>query len=51
MFIAEDVEKYLPEAADYKKGQIEDWNYRFMVPVMFQMIKSLKSRLDALEAR
>jgi hypothetical protein len=51
MFIAEDVEKYLPEAADYKMGLIEDWNYRFMIPVMFQMIKSLKSEIDALKRR
>ena len=50
MFIAEDVEKYLPEAADCKDGQAEDWNYRFMIPVMFQMIKSLKAELEVLKS-
>ena len=50
MFIAEDVEKYVPEAADHNgDGCAEDWNYRFMIPVMFQMIKSLKEEVEVLK--
>ena len=46
MFIAEEVEKAIPEAAIYnKEGEIEDWNYRVIIPVMFQMIKDLKKSL------
>lgn len=46
MFIAEEVEKAIPEAAIYnKEGIIEDWNYRVIIPVMFQMIKDLKKSL------
>ena len=47
MFIAEDVEKYFPEAVEYREsGEVEDWNYRIMIPAMFQMIKSQKETID-----
>lgn len=49
MFLAEDVEKHMPEAAVYKDGKIEDWNYRVMIPAMFAMMKQQKSEIDSLK--
>lgn len=50
MFLAEDVEKHMPEAAVYNKdGKIEDWNYRVMIPAMFAMFKQQKSEIDSLK--
>ncbi len=49
MFLAEDVEKHMPEAAVYKDGEIEDWNYRVMIPAMFAMLKQQKSETDSLK--
>lgn len=49
MFIAEDVEKYFPEATRHANGQVEDWNERIMIPAMFAMIKSQKEQLDRQE--
>ena len=49
MFIAEDVEKHFPEAATHEHGQVEDWNYRMMIPAMFAMIKQQKSEIDNLK--
>ena len=49
MFIAEDVEKYLPDAADHQDGLTENWNERVMIPVMFQMIKSQKAEIEELK--
>ena len=49
MFIAEDVEKYFPEAATHEHGQVEDWNYRMMIPAMFAMLKQQKSEIDNLK--
>ena len=46
---AEEVEEFLPEAALYENGQVEDWNYRVMIPVMLQMIKDLRSELKELK--
>lgn len=52
MFIAEDVEKYAPLAVDHnEKGQAENWNYRVMIPYMFQMLKSQKETIDNLTDR
>lgn len=52
MFIAEDVEKYAPLAVDHnKEGKPENWNYRIMIPYMFQMIKSQKETIDSLTER
>ena len=51
MFIAEDVEKVYPLAVDHNaEGQPENWNYRIMIPIMFQMIKDQKSQLDELKS-
>lgn len=49
MFIAEDVEKYFPEAATHEHGQVEDWNYRMMIPAMFAMIKQQKEEIESLK--
>lgn len=49
MFLAEDVEKHMPEAAVYKDGKIEDWNYRVMIPAMFAMLKQQKTEIDSLK--
>ena len=49
MFIAEDVEKYFPEATRHANGQVEDWNERIMIPAMFAMLKSQKSEIDLLK--
>lgn len=49
MFIAEDVEKYFPEATRHADGLVEDWNERIMIPAMFAMIKSQKSEIDLLK--
>ena len=49
MFIAEDVEKHFPEAATHEHGQVEDWNYRMMIPAMFAMIKQQKEEIESLK--
>ena len=50
MFVAEDVAEYIPDAVDYKNGQIETWNERILIPVMFQMIKNLKKEVEVLKS-
>jgi hypothetical protein len=50
MFLAEDVEKHMPEAAVYNKdGKIEDWNYRVMIPAMFAMLKEQHQEIEELK--
>lgn len=49
MFIAEDVEKYFPEATRHANGLVEDWNERIMIPAMFAMLKNQKAQLDRQE--
>lgn len=49
MFLAEDVEKHMPEAAVYKDGKIEDWNYRVMIPAMFAMLKEQHQEIEDLK--
>lgn len=49
MFVAEDVEKYLPEAVTHENGQVEDWNYRVMIPAMFAMIKKQHEEIQELK--
>lgn len=49
MFIAEDVERFFPEATRHQNGQVEDWNERIMIPAMFAMIKSQKEQIDRQE--
>lgn len=49
MFIAEDVEEHFPEAVMHVNGQVEDWNYRMMIPAMFAILKQQKSEIDNLK--
>lgn len=49
MFIAEDVEKYFPQAVTHEGSQVEDWNYRIMIPAMFAMIKQQKEEIESLK--
>lgn len=52
MFIAEDIEEHFPDATEYNEyGEVEDWNYRIIIPAMFQMIKSQKKTIDNLTER
>lgn len=49
MFLADDVEQHMPEAAIHMNGKIEDWNYRVMIPAMFAMLKQQKSEIESLK--
>ena len=50
MFIAENIEEYLPQATLHnQEGLVEDWNYRVIIPAMFAMIKSQKEEIDKLK--
>ena len=49
MFLAEDVEKHMPEAVVYKDGKTEDWNYRVMIPAMFTMLKEQHKEIQDLK--
>ena len=40
-FIAEDVAKYYPIAADYENGIVNDWNFRMIVPSMLELVQKL----------
>ena len=48
-FIAEDVEKYYPNAAVYENGQVETWSERIILPPMLSLIQELNDRVIALE--
>lgn len=45
-FIAEDVAKYYPIAADYENGIVNDWNFRMIVPSMLELIQKLWAEKD-----
>lgn len=45
-FIAEDVAKYYPIAADYENGVVNDWNFRMIVPPMLELIQKLWEEKD-----
>ena len=50
MFIAQDVYKYCPEAVIFNQnGEVQDWNFRVLLPVMFQMIKDQKKQIQELK--
>lgn len=52
MFIAEDVEKYMPLAVDHlPDGRPETWNARAMIPAMFAMLKQQKKEIEQLQKR
>lgn len=49
--IAEDVAKIYPAAAIYLNGEVEDWNYRFLIPPMLQLIQDLHKQIEGLKKR
>ena len=49
-FIAEDVDRYYPLAADKNKGTVEDWNLRYIVPPMLAVEQDHERRIAELEA-
>lgn len=49
MFVAEDVEEHFPQAVTHMNGQVEDWNYRMMIPAMFAMLKQQKKEIESLK--
>lgn len=50
MFIAEDFLENFPEIVDHNDdGEPENWNERILIPIMFQMIKSLKEEINELK--
>lgn len=51
MFLAEDVAKHMSEAAVYRDGEIEDWNYRVMIPAMFAMLKQQHREIEELQEK
>lgn len=55
-FIAEDVAKVFPIAADYeidKNGNVivENWNERYMIPAMLKLIQELHKEIDELKRK
>lgn len=51
-FIAEEVEKIYPIAADYNEnGQIENWDSRYIIPPMLALIQKQKAEIDKLTER
>lgn len=53
-FIAEDVAAKYPIAVDYKKNkkgdfEVEDWNYRYMIPAMLKLIQEQKEEIERLK--
>ena len=51
-FYAEDVYKQYPEGVIFNEdGQIEDWNYRTMIPAMMKVIQDQNERINNLSQR
>lgn len=51
-FIAEEVEKYYPQAAAKDKdGVVQSWHDRIMIPAMLKLIQDQKKQIDALDKR
>ena len=51
-FYAEDVYKQYPEGVIFNEdGQIEDWNYRTMIPAMMKVIQNQNERINDLYQR
>ena len=49
-FIAEDVEKYYPIAADYEDdGKVNDWNFRIIIPPMLALIQNNNKEIELLK--
>ena len=56
-FIAEDVERFYPIAAEYANGLVEDWNHRMILPPMLAVledhdkeIQNMRKEISNLEA-
>jgi hypothetical protein len=48
-FVAEEVAKFYPAAADSIKGEVENWNERFLIPGMLSLIQDQEKRIQLLE--
>ena len=48
---AEDVEQYLPLAARYQNGLIEDWNERAVIPYLIKAIQQQHEEIEALKRK
>ena len=48
---AEDVEQYLPLAARYQNGLIEDWNERAVIPYLIKAIQMQHEEIEALKRK
>lgn len=52
MFIAEEIERYSTSSVNHDDdGEPENWNERVIIPIMFQMIKSLKHEINDLKEK
>lgn len=49
--IAEDVEEIYPCAAEYDEetGEVENWNYRYLIPPMLKLIQEQKKEIDCMK--
>lgn len=47
---AEDVEKYLPLAARYQNGKVEDWAERMIIPYMIKALQEQHKEIEKLKA-
>lgn len=51
-FIAEDVAEVYPIAADFnEEGQVENWNERYLIPPILDLIQKQNERIKALEEK
>lgn len=51
-FIAEDLAEIYPIAADFnEEGQVENWNERYLIPAMLDLIQKQNERIKALEEK
>ena len=49
-FYAEDVEKIDPVYCQYNEnGEVEDWNYRTMIPVMLKLVQDQNKEIESLK--
>ena len=50
MLVAENVDEYLPDAADHMNGMADNWNVRVMIPVHHQMLIDQHNQINALQS-
>ena len=48
-FIAEDVYEKYPIAVDVCNGEVEDWNYRYLIPPMLKLIQEQHEEIEELK--